>query len=119
MLDQGNEITLVEIRNRLVVVLFRMDWWLCAYLLSIDASLAEGFTEGEFYEEEEENFDHYTNQGKPSCISPCKYSCKSHATHVLQMHVLQALLCLEKITGLDQSWLVELSQEHQTQPRLV
>ena len=89
---------------------------MCAYLLSIDASLAEGFVEEEFYEEEEENFDQYTNQGKPSCKLPCKYSCKSHTTHVLQMHVLQALRCLEKIVGLDQSWLVLMSQEHQAQP---
>ena len=49
------------------MVLLGLDWWLCAYLLSIDASLAEGFVEEEFYEEEEENFDQYTNQGKPSC----------------------------------------------------
>ena len=76
--------------------------------LPIDASLAEGFAEEEYFEEEEENFDHYTNQGKPSCKLPCKSSCKSHTTHVLQMHVLQALLCLEKIFGLDQSWLVLL-----------
>ena len=83
----------------------------------IDASLAEGFAEEEYFEEEEEeNFDHYTNQGKPSCNLHCKLSCKlscmpsckSHTTHVLQMHVLQALLCLEKIIGLDQSWLVLL-----------
>ena len=72
----------------------------------IDVSLAEGFAEEEYFEEEEENFDHYTNQGKPSCNLPCKSSCKSHTTHVLQMHVLQALLCLEKIIGLDESWLV-------------
>ena len=92
-MDKGNEITLFESESSLVVVLFRMDWWLCAYLLSIDASLAEGFAEEEFYEEEEENFDQYTNQGKLSCKLPCK----SHTTHVLQMHVLQALLRLEKI----------------------
>ena len=68
-----------------------MDWWLCAYLLSIDASLAEGIAEEEYFEEEEENFDQYTNQGKPSCKLPCKYSCKSHTTHVLQVHVLQSV----------------------------
>ena len=76
--------------NSLVVVLLRLVVWLCAYLLSLDASLAEGFTEEEYFEEEEENFDQYTNQGKPSCIVPCKYSCKSHTTHVLQVHVLQS-----------------------------
>ena len=65
---------------------------MCAYLLPIDASLAEGFAEEEYFEEEEENFDHYTNQGKPSCNLPCK----SHTTHVLQMHVLQALLLLRE-----------------------
>ena len=69
---------------------------MCAYLLSIDASLAEGFTEEEFYEEEEENFDRYTNQGKPSCKLPCKSSCKSHATHVLQMHVLASFTLLRE-----------------------
>ena len=71
-------------------------WWLCAYLLPIDASPAEGFTEEEYFEEEEENFDHYTNKGKPSCNLSCKSSCKSHTTHVLQMHVLQALLLLKR-----------------------
>ena len=77
--------------SSLVVVLFKMVVWLCAYLLSLDASLAEGFyEEEEVYGEEEENFDHYTNQGKPSCILPCKYSCKTHTTHVSQMHVLQS-----------------------------
>ena len=63
-----------------------MVWWLCAHLLPIDASLAEGFAEEDYFEEKEENFDHYTNQGKPSCNFPCKSSCKSHTTHVLQMH---------------------------------
>ena len=62
----------------------------------IDASLAEGFAEEEYFEEEEENFDHYTNQGKPSCNLPCKSPCKSHTTHVLGMHVLQALLLLRE-----------------------
>jgi len=71
----------------------------------IDASIAEGI-EGEEYLEEEEYFDHFTNQGKLSCKLPCKSSCKSHITHVLQMHVLQAYFCLEKIIGLDESCLV-------------
>ena len=73
------------------MALLRLVWWLCAYLLPIDASLAEGFTEEDYCEEEEENFDQYTNQGKPSCKLPCKSSCKSHTTHVLQMHVLASL----------------------------
>ena len=90
LVDKGNEIFVFGNVSSLVVVLFRMVVWLCAYLLPIDASLTEGFVEEEFYEEEEENFDQYTNQGKPSCISPCKSSCKSHTTHVLQMHVLQS-----------------------------
>ena len=75
----------------------------------IDASLAEGFAEEEYFEEEEENFDHYTNQGKPSCNLPCKSSCKSHTTHVLQMHVLGKLyFCLAKIIGLDASCVVSM-----------
>ena len=61
----------------------------------IDASIAEGI-EGEEYLEEEEYFDHFTNQGKLSCKLPCKSSCKSHITHVLQMHVLEALLLLRE-----------------------
>ena len=62
----------------------------------IDASLAEGIDEEEYFDEEGENFDHYTNQGKLSCKLPCMPSCKSHITHVLQMHVLQALLLLRE-----------------------
>ena len=38
---------------------------MCIFYYFIDASLAEGFAEEEYFEEEEENFDHYTNQGKP------------------------------------------------------
>ena len=95
------------------MVLLRIVWWLSTSLF-IDASTNEGYEEEEYFEEEEENFDHYTNQGKPSCNLPCKLSCKlpckssckSHITHVLQMHVLQAYFCLEKIIGLDESCLV-------------
>ena len=91
-----------------------MVWWLCAYLLPIDANLAEGFTEEEYFEEEEENFDHYTNQGKPSCILPCKSPCKSHTTHVLQ-----ALLLLRENNWVRSKLECCCSQEHQAQPRLV
>ena len=93
--------------NSLVVVLLRMVWWLCAYLLPIDASLAEGFTEEEYFEEEEENFDHYTNQGKPSCNLHCKLS---HDTLILPMFYYACFaklyFCLEKIIGLDASCVV-------------
>ena len=82
--------------NSLVVVLLRMVWWLCAYLLPIDASLAEGFAEEEYFEEEEENFDHYTNQGKPSC----NYLASPLASLIIPMfykvHVLQALPLLRE-----------------------
>ena len=37
--------------SSLVVVFLRIVWWLCAYLLPIDASLAEGFTEEEYNED--------------------------------------------------------------------
>ena len=42
----------------------RIVWWLCIPYLFIDAS-TEGYKEEEGdYEEEEEHFDHCTNQGK-------------------------------------------------------
>ena len=82
---------------------------MCAYLLSIDASLAEGFVEEEFYEEEEENFDQYTNQGKPSCILPASPLASLILPMFYKCMFWQALLCLEKIIGLDASGLVLLS----------
>jgi len=93
---------------------------LCAYLLSIDASLAEGFVEEEFYEDEEENFDQYTTQGKLSCKFPLQvfllvsyYPCFTHACFA------KFYCCLEKLIGLGQSWFSSVSQEYQAQPSLV
>ena len=76
----------------------------------IDASTNEGYEEEEYFDDEE-NFDHFTNQGKPSCNLPCKLSCKLSCDTLIfdpcfTMHVLQAYFCLEKIIGLDESWLV-------------
>ena len=96
-MNKGNEITLFENRKRLVEVLLRLDWWLCAYLLSIDASLAEGFPEEEVYEEEEENFDQYTNQGKLSCLSLASILASLILPMFYKCMFWQALLCLEKI----------------------
>ena len=70
----------------------------------IDASSNEGF-EGEEYFEEEEYFDQFANQGKLSCNTLqvlLQVSCDPCFT----MHILQAYFCLEKIIGLDESWLV-------------
>ena len=39
-------------------------WWLCTPYVFIDASTDQAFEEEEFYQEEEENFNHCTNQGK-------------------------------------------------------
>ena len=88
----------------------------------IYASTNDGYEEEEYFDKEEENFDHFTNQGKPSCNLPCKLSCKLSCDTLIfdpyfTMHVLQAYFCLEKIIGLDESWLVLWSQKHQAQPR--
>ena len=71
----------------------------------IDASINEGL-EGEEYFEEEEYFDHFANQGKLSCNYLASYLAIPSFDPCFTMHVLQAYFCLEKIIGLDESWLV-------------
>ena len=41
-----------------------IDWCLCILFVIKDASANEEYQEEEVYEEEEEHFDHVTNQGK-------------------------------------------------------
>ena len=49
--------------SHLIVKYLSIVWWLCTSYSFIDAS-TEGYEEEEVYGEEEENFDHFSNQGK-------------------------------------------------------
>ena len=99
-------------------------WWLCASYLFIDASTDAYEEEGDYEEEEEENFDHCTNQGKliPMQALLVQASKDTIAIYlfrelyqsqvfILQAFIYQSLfivyLCLS----------LELLQEHQAQSR--
>ena len=62
----------------------------------IDASTGDYQEEGDFYQEEEENFDHYPNQGKLIFLQSAKlYQGKAHSPITLCFMIPSQVLFLQ------------------------